>query len=70
MGQIEKKLEDLKCSVEKRNDLEVEYWKKAFLAKKPIPSPLINKNGEVIAFHNCLFAMLDLGLKKTWCSQE
>jgi hypothetical protein len=70
MGPIEKNFKDLECGVEKRNDIEVDYWKKLFLAKNPIPSPIISKNDEIIAFHNCFFAMLDIGLKKGWFMQE
>jgi hypothetical protein len=70
MDKVEKPVCELICSSNKRNDLEVVYWKGIFLERKPIPLPFINKNNEVIAFFNCFFAISDLGVQKTWCVEK
>ena len=69
MNQIKKELNKLKCPIKKKNYHEIKYWETQFLAKKPIPSPVINKNNEILAFHNCFFAIQNTGLRKTWCTQ-
>jgi len=66
MIQIKKETKDLKCDRGKYNKIEIKFWKKIFLEKKPIPSPWINKKNQVIAFHNSFFIAKELGLKYTY----
>jgi len=66
MEEVEISIDELKCSEDKLNNVEVNYWKKIFGDRKPIPSLYINSNNEVVAFYNCFFALKDLGLSKTW----
>lgn len=64
MKQIKVGLNAVSCDKTKYNKIEVEFWKKRFLAKKPIPSPWINEKNEVISFYNCYFVSKKLGIDK------
>jgi hypothetical protein len=56
----------IQCDSASTNKVEVEFWKNRFLEKKGIPSPWLNKDSVVVAFHSCFLALKELGLKRTW----
>lgn len=64
MKQIDVQVEEIKCDSSKCNKTEIEFWKKQFLSKKPIPSPWVNERNEVVAFHNVYFALKELKFSK------
>ena len=54
----------LKCDASKRNELEIDFLKRLFAAKQPIPCPCVNKNNEVIAFQSSYFVLKDFNIKE------
>lgn len=60
MKQIMIDINKVSCDKSKYNEVEVDFWKRRFLEKKPIPSPWINDRKEVIAFYNCFFVDKEL----------
>ncbi len=63
MAQVKKNVNDIFCDEEKRNQIEIDNLHKFFKSKNPIPSPVINKENEVIAFHNSFFLLKELGFE-------
>ena len=61
MSQIKKNINEVICPEELRNEIEIEHLYKFFKANAAFPSPVINENNEVIAFHNTYFLLKDLG---------
>jgi hypothetical protein len=45
----------LSCDEKKINKSDVNFWKRRLLARKAIPSPWVNKEKQIVAFHNCFF---------------
>ena len=70
MKHIKVNLKELRCDEAQFNKIEVEEMKKAFLKKSPIPSPWINKDNEVIAFHNSYFVAKELGFSDVLVVQK
>ena len=61
MSQIKKNINEVDCNPNKRNEIEIEHLYKFYKANVSFPSPVINENDEVIAFHNTYFLLKDLG---------
>ncbi len=57
-------LKEVKCNPSKYNAVEVDFWKKIFLSKKPIPSLHINERKEVIAFYSTYFILKELEISE------
>lgn len=65
MDLIDLPFNKVKCNPQRYNQIEVKFWKKQFLSKNPIPSPWIDENNKITAFHNCYFTLKELGFSKT-----
>ena len=57
------RLREIKCD-KKPNPRVVEMWKKSYREGSFVPSPVIDDEQNVIAFHDSYFAARELGLRK------
>ncbi|MFW6014185.1 MAG: hypothetical protein ACOCQG_03340 [Candidatus Nanoarchaeia archaeon] len=63
MTQIKKKINEVNCDPKQRNEVEIKHLYKFFKANVAFPSPVIDENNEVIAFHNTYFLLKNLGFE-------
>lgn len=70
MAQVHKEVSELKCPDSMRNEIEMAILNQFFSSKNPFPSPVINSEDEVIAFHNTYFLLKELGFEKILCVQK
>lgn len=62
MNQKTIRINSIKCDYSKYNKIEINLLQKKFLSKQAIPSPWVNKDNEVIAFHNSFFVLKELNI--------